>query len=265
MIEKIIECVHYSFAYNGKNILNDLNFSVYSGDFLTIIGPNGAGKTTLLKCIMRIHESNGGGHIKISDKIIHDYSQKKLATILSYVPQSTAVTAPFSVHEFVQMGRYPYSSPFVTATAEDREAVEKALLRTGTTHMKKRYLNTLSGGERQKVIIAAALAQGARVMLLDEPTTFLDPKHQVEIYNLLAELNHDEDITIISVTHDVTTALMIGERILALKEGSIIFDGQATELKQGPILQDLYDTPFHVDRLSEIGKDIILPKGFVEK
>ncbi|MBN2383405.1 ABC transporter ATP-binding protein [bacterium] len=262
MSAALIECLDFCFSYNGLTILDHLSFEVRSGDFLTVIGSNGAGKTTLLKCLLRI-ESGSSGQITIAGKALSDYSQKELATLLSYVPQSAEVMAPFSVYEFVMMGRYPYARPFVSVSRADREAVERALIQTGSEQLSDRLLRTLSGGERQKVIIAAALAQGARVMLLDEPTTFLDPKHQVEIYNLLVQLNRVEGITIISVTHDVTTALMIGQRILALKGGRILYDGPAAALHESEILTNLFETPFLFDHLAQMGTKVVLPKGFI--
>ena len=180
----------------GSNlILKDVSFTVGEGHYISVIGPNGAGKTSLIRCIIRLARARSG-RIAIFGKPLSDYSQRDLAKVLSYVPQADTGYYPFSVYEFVLMGRYPHLSPFSSVGPADRAKVDEALELAGASAFADRSIGTLSGGERQNVFIAAALAQGARILLLDEPTTFLDYGHQVDVLALLKRLNQDEGITI---------------------------------------------------------------------
>ena len=162
MAKTMIEVSRFSFSIGRKEILKDVSFAVQEGEYLSITGPNGAGKSTLLKRLVRIHHG-GDGAIRLAGKPLDDYSQKTLAQQISYVPQADGRVAPFTVHEFVMMGRYPYLSPFSPAGTDDEKAVRQALAMTETSSFAQRSLHTLSGGERQKVFIAAALAQETSV------------------------------------------------------------------------------------------------------
>ncbi|OGG03377.1 MAG: ABC transporter ATP-binding protein [Candidatus Glassbacteria bacterium RIFCSPLOWO2_12_FULL_58_11] len=243
MSEAVIEIEDFTYASGAKRILNQVSFRVGEADYLSIIGPNGAGKTTLLKCLNRILPG-GEGTIKIRGRRLESYSQRALARLVSYVPQLDGRALPFSVDEFVSMGRYPYLNPFSPLSAEDRRVVREILERTGTLDFAGRRLDTLSGGERQKVFIAAALAQGAEILLLDEPTSFLDYRHQVEIHRLLRELNREHGKTVLAVTHDINNAVLACNRVLALKEGRKVFEGEARELVRKETLEGIYETAF---------------------
>jgi iron complex transport system ATP-binding protein len=238
----VIAIRDFSFRVGEKPILRGVSFSVRSGEYLSIIGPNGAGKTTLLRCLDRIL-TGGSGRIEVFGRPLGDFTQKELARRLGYVPQADGRVFPFTVEQFVLMGRYPYLSPFSSIRREDREAVRDALQMTGTRQFQDRLLDTLSGGERQKVFIAAALAQGADVLLLDEPTTFLDYRHQAEIRELLARVNHS-GTTIVAVTHDVNRAVLDSDRIVALREGSVAFCGRPEDVMQPSVLGRIYGTEF---------------------
>jgi iron complex transport system ATP-binding protein len=255
----IIEIDSYSFGAGGKEILKDISLTVHEGEYLSIVGPNGAGKTTLLKCITRIHKG-GRGNITVAGRKLEDYSQRELAVKVSYVPQADGRHAPFSVREFVLMGRYPYLSPFSPPSSSDTAAVREALEVTGTLEFSERFLGTLSGGERQKVYIAAALAQEARVLLLDEPTTFLDPKHESDIYRLLARINRERGVTVVSVTHDINSAVLTSRSVLALKRGAVAFNGPAEEFMNEEILQSIYEKSFSLMEHPRYGRTIIAPE-----
>jgi iron complex transport system ATP-binding protein len=239
----VLEIAGYSFRIGPKEILHDVSFSVSRGEYLSIVGPNGAGKTTLLKCLDRIYRG-GTGQITVFGRSLKSYRQRDLARRLSYVPQADGRVFPFTVEQFVLMGRYPYLNPFSSIGYEDQRAVRQVMERTGIEEFAHRRLDTLSGGERQKVYIAAALAQGAEVLLLDEPTTFLDYRHQAEIRDLLAEVNRNSGVTVVAVTHDVNRAAMDSHRIVALSAGSVVFDGTPSEIMQPDVLQRIYGTPF---------------------
>ena len=239
----VIRIDGFSFSLGRKEILRDVTFDVQRGEYLSIVGPNGAGKTTLIKCLDRIYR-NGSGRIDVFDKPLADYHQKDLARLLSYVPQADGQVFPFTVEQFVLMGRYPYLNPFSSIGAEDRRAVREALEETRTDEFADRLLTTLSGGERQKVFIAAALAQEAEVLLLDEPTTFLDYHHQAEIRDLLARVNKTSGVTVVAVTHDVNRAALDSDRIVAIRDGSVVFCGRPNEIMKPAVLEAIYGTPF---------------------
>lgn len=239
-----IQLKNFYFQYQEVQALNNLSFSIEKGDFVSVIGPNGSGKTTLLKCLTKILPY-GMGDLLILGKPLLDYSQKSLAQKISYVPQNTFTQSVFSVFELVLMGRYPHLNSFSVLKKEDKELCFKALHQTGSFPFRNRFLNTLSGGERQKVFISSALAQGAKILLLDEPTLFLDPKSQFEIYNLLRELNQTEKLTILLVTHDINSAVQYGKKILALKEGHISYFGESKSFMTRENLETLFSTSFH--------------------
>lgn len=239
----ILEIAGFSFAIGPKQILHDLSFSVCQGEYLSIVGPNGAGKTTLLKCLDRIYRG-GTGRITVYGRPLESYRQRDLARRISYVPQADGRVFPFTVEQFVLMGRYPYLNPFSSVGRDDMEAVRQVMERTGIDEFAHRRLDTLSGGERQKVYIAAALAQGAEVLLLDEPTTFLDYRHQAEVRDLLSEVNRNSGVTVVAVTHDVNRAAMDSDRIVALSTGRLVFDGTPSEIMEPEVLQRIYDTSF---------------------
>jgi iron complex transport system ATP-binding protein len=227
----------------GHAILNDVSFSVGAGEWFSIIGPNGAGKTTLLKCLNRIHRAFTGS-VRVNGELQADLSQRELARRIAYVPQADARHFGFTAREFVLLARYPHLSPFTSIQQADRDATDEGLRAMGCEAFADRSMATLSGGERQKVILAAAIAQGASILLLDEPTTFLDYRHQVEIRAHLRALHTLRRITIIAVTHDVSHAVTESDRILALRDGRVVFCDTSTRLLDGETLEMVFDTAF---------------------
>ena len=259
MSNPVIQINNLSLYISNNKIIDNVSFDIYEKDYLSIIGPNGAGKTSLLKCLMRIY-SFSEGDIFFQGNPIKNFSQRNLAKQISYVPQSDGRTLPFTVEEFVMMGRYPHLSPFTSFSSEDKKAVRESLELTNAIQMSERLLFTLSGGERQTVFIAAALAQGADILLLDEPTTFLDPKHEQDIYHILRRINKELGITIVSVTHDINSAVLQGERIVILKNGSVQFEGEAIEIMDEKILAPAYDKDFTFLKHPLTGQTIIAPE-----
>jgi len=228
---------------SGKRILKEVSLEIEKGSFVSIIGPNGAGKTSLIKCISRIH-TDWGGTIEINGQNTHQLSQRELARQISYVPQAEGRNLPFTVFEFVLMGRYPHLSPFSSINAEDKAIVFQTLEKIGLTAFADRKMNTLSGGERQMVFIAAALTQGSGILLLDEPAAFLDYRHQAEVVHLLGRLHREENITIVSVSHDINSACAQSTRIVAIKDGNIAFTGTPQAITDEKTLESIYETPF---------------------
>jgi iron complex transport system ATP-binding protein len=255
-----IEVADLSYGVRGKQILKGVSFDVPQGQYLVVIGPNGAGKTTLLKCLMRIYKKSGQS-IRIFGKNLTEFAQKDLAKLVGYVPQADEMASGFSVYEFVAMGRYPYLNPFTGLDGRDRKKVDEALELTNTTALKERVMGTLSGGERQRVSIAAALAQEAKILLLDEPTSFLDPLHQVHVHELLGDLHQNLGLTIVTVTHNINAAAIWGEKVMALRNGRTVFSGDGDELMQNEVLESIYEKRFVFSKHPQTGKPVIVPDG----
>lgn len=241
-MNSIIQIKNLALELNGTPILREVSFNVQAGEYVSIIGPNGAGKTTLLRCLLGMYPYLGSARISGVECTVAD--SRVLARQVSYVPQTHDIEFPLTVYDFVMMGRYPYLSPLSPAQKHDEEAVERALDITGTVQFKTRTLRTLSGGERQKVYIAAALAQETRIMLLDEPATFLDWRHQSEVMTLLKKINRDCGATILAVNHDLNSTAHWSDRVMALKDGRIFASGTPQDLIQPEPLASLFETPF---------------------
>lgn len=253
-----IEVINYSYTASRREILKNITFSVEEGDYLSILGPNGAGKSTLLKSINRII-GGGKGTIQLFGKDIRQLSTRELARIVSYVPQTQRVSFPITLWQFVLLGRYAYLKPFGSVSFSDRAAVDRALEMTNLHHFKDRALNTLSGGEQQKAYIAAAIAQDAKIILLDEPTTFLDPRYKYEVLTLLEHLNMEGKKTILEVTHDINFALLFSKKTIALKEGELIFSGRPKSILNSRILKSLYETDFILVEHPTIDGTLVFP------
>ena len=219
-----------------------MSFQIRRGEYISIVGPNGAGKTTLLKAFDRMMIGEISGELDICAIPWQDWKQSDLAKLAAFVPQADSRVLPFTAEQFLLMCRYPYMSPFATVRPNDRKVVREAMVGTGTTAFAKRRLDTLSSGERQKVYIAAALAQGAHIWLLDEPTTFLDYHHQADILSLVALANKEFDVTVVAVTHDLNHAVLESDRIIALREGELVFYGTPDLVMKPDVLQRIYGT-----------------------
>ncbi len=245
MNSPIIQIDGLGIALSGSPILKGISLSVKPGEYVSVIGPNGAGKTTLIKCIAGIHR-HWSGSVRIAGKAAAEYKSKELARIQSYVPQAEGRSIPLKVEEFVAMGRYPHLSAFTTLTEDDHRAISKALEQAGLVPLRHRAMNTLSGGERQMAFIAAALAQGSDILLLDEPSTFLDYRHQTAVTALLKTSCREHGITVVAVHHDINTATACSDRIYAIKNGAIAFEGTSADIANAAVLNGIYDTSFTI-------------------
>ena len=254
----MLELIDFSFSFKDAPVLAGLGFSLKAGEYLSIIGPNGAGKSTLLKCILRLHETGRTtGTIKIKGRNLTEYGQKNLARIVSYVPQAGGWIPPFTIRELLRLSRYPYADSASGLKADDFRAIDRALSLTGLTAMAGRYLKTLSGGERQKAYLAAALAQETEVMLLDEPASFLDPSHVAELNALLTTLNQEQKLTMITVTHDLNQAVSRDGPVLVLRQGQQVYFGPAGGLA-GQVLSGAYQHDFLYLTHPRTGRPVIL-------
>lgn len=235
-------------GYDDKVIVHDLSIKIPDGQITTIIGANGCGKSTLLKAITRIipHQS---GTVILDGENIQKMNTKKLAQELAILPQSPESASGLLVEELVSYGRFPYQKGFGTLSTKDREMIDWALQATNTAEFRQRPVDSLSGGQRQRVWIAMALAQETDIIFLDEPTTYLDMAHQLEILELLQQLNEKEGRTIVMVLHDLNQAARFSDYIIALSEGHLIKAGTPTEVVSNEVLKEV----FHIDAV--IGED----------
>ena len=254
-----LEIKNLSLSIGGNDILKDASFDIPQGAFLSIVGPNGAGKTTLLRCVMGVIGS-WTGDVLVGGRPLDTYRRRNLARLVSYVPQSDEMVFPYTGRELVMMGRYPHLSPFTRTNRADIEVVERTLEITGTSSLADRDMRTLSGGERQKVLIAGALAQEAGIMLLDEPTTFLDPRHTDEILSILADLN-ESGVTVVMVTHDINHAAYYADSVTALVDGCVVFNGSSEDLMNKEVLTAVYGKEFTQVMHPVTGKMMVLPGG----
>ena len=231
---------------DGRQIVGPLDLGLKMGECLAIVGPNGAGKSTLLRLLGKLIEPTAGRLASERD----DYTQisrRELARRIAFVPQTRAPGAGFTVKQWVLLGRFPHASRWQIGVApDDSRAVTRALSMTGALDIQDRHLDDLSGGEQQVVHIAAALAQEAKVLLLDEPTTHLDPQHQRQITSLLTRLNRDSECSMIVATHDLNFAAQLGDRILALRDGREMICDIPEKVISSDVLRRLFETSFTV-------------------
>lgn len=245
-----------NFAYNEKHILKNINISFERNKFYSILGPNGSGKTTLLKNILKALPTTDKT-IYIDAFDINNYKNKDLAKKMSSVPQNTNLEFDFTSFDVVLMGRSPHLKRFERETNKDYEIVREVMEITNTWHLKDKYINQLSGGERQKVIIARALAQESSIILLDEPISNLDIQNQIEIMDTLKFLNRD--VTIISVLHDLNLAAQYSDYILLLKNGEIFSKGTPEKVLSVNNLKYVYDVNTYIIKNPVTGKPHIIP------
>ena len=228
---------------NDRILLTGISFELCQGDYLVVVGGNGAGKSTLLKTLVGI-VAPSKGDVFVKGTSLNNYSQRSLAKLVSYVPQTSGRSLPFSVEDFVKMSRYAHHSALSEWTPEDQGAIEDAFRITNTAAFRQRQMSTLSGGESQRVMIAAALSQQTPVILMDEPTSYLDPHHQLEVHHLIARLNQQLGITIIEVSHDINHAGQQGRQVLALSEGKAQWLGKGEDFLEPERLKTLYQQDF---------------------
>ncbi len=247
-----------SVHFGDSAILEEITMEVQRGDFLTVIGPNGAGKSTLLRCLDGIIEPSAG-RVLLDGRPLSELNRRELARAVSYVPQPDANSLEYTVRSFVEMGRYPHLSAWAALTHHDISVVAETMELTEVSAFADRTLASLSGGERQRASIAAALAQGGSILLLDEPTSFLDYRHQVQILDLLDRLHRERGLTIVAVTHDLNSTVAFSDRVLALKDGRVARSGTPSELLEDSVLAEIFDTRFKLIAGGYGGLPLVLP------
>ncbi|MBU5425965.1 ABC transporter ATP-binding protein [Tissierella pigra] len=231
--------------YGEKLVLKDINFRVSNGEIVTIIGPNGSGKTTLIKSLSRYIKAYSG-EIYLDGKDISQIPTKKIAREVAVLPQVKNVSADVTIENLVSYGRYPHLSFGKRINKNDKDIINWAIEKTGLVKLKDRYIATLSGGERQRAWIAMALAQKPKILLLDEPTTYLDISYQLEVLELIKELNESLGITVIMVLHDLNQAARYSNNIYVLRNGEICEYGKPSDILQAKLLKDVFRIDAHI-------------------
>ena len=226
-------------GYGTRPVLKGVSFRVGAGEFVGVIGPNGSGKSTLVRGISRILPVLSG-RVFLEGSDAAGMTRREIARRLAVVPQTQPLFYDFTVDEVVRMGRTPHLGRFQLAGATDREACRRAMEATEVYHLRGRSLAALSGGERQRALIARALAQQPRLLLLDEPDAHLDINHKVEVFDLLAELNRSEGLTVVCISHDLNLAALYARRIILLTEGQVAADDTPEAILTEPILRRTY-------------------------
>lgn len=258
MKEKILTIKNLSFAYDGSNVLDNINFDVASGCFLSILGPNGSGKSTLINLISKVLK-NYKGEIIVKDRSIENLNSKEMAKLVAVVPQYSNAGFNFLVGELVLMGRFPYVSRFGREKKQDFDIVEDVMEKTKTLPLYKKRFNELSGGEKQRVVIAQALVQDTPIILLDEPTSHLDINFQIEIMDLFYKLNTDEGKTIIGVFHDINLAANYSKKAILLKNGMVFGYGEINDTITKENIKKVFNSDIYVGKNPFTGKLYISP------
>ncbi len=253
----MIRVKNLSFSYGEKTVLSGVQFRVNPGEIVAIIGPNGAGKSTLLKLLDGILPPRQG-EILIAGESLFNKSRKSLARQIGFVPQNFSTAFDYTVREIVSMGRFPFSSLFSEPDRDGSRAVREAMEATDIWLFRNRSLDTLSGGEKQRVVLASALAQEPQILLLDEPTAALDIRHQAHFLEILSGLCCSRRLTILLVTHDVNLASQFCDRIIVLKDGQICGDGPPEKIVRQDLMEDIYKTPVQILRHPGDGKPVLL-------
>lgn len=249
----------------GREIISGVNLSIERGKFYTVIGPNGSGKTTLLRTIAASLEPQSG-KVLIEDVAIQDFKVKELARKLAYVSQNTNIDFDFNVMDYVLMGRHPYLGLFRSEGKNDLSYARRAMEITNTWHLREKNINEISGGERQRVIVARALTQDAPIILLDEPISQLDIHHQIELMDTLQSMVEICGATIVTVLHDLNMASQYSDYIVLLNNGTVVRYGKPEDVLCKEVISGVYNLRVQVVQNPETGRPLIIPaKGGNQK
>jgi iron complex transport system ATP-binding protein len=247
-------------AYDKAIIIEALGLTIPAGKITALVGPNGCGKSTLLRGLARLLKPRGGA-VLLNGQDIHRLPTRELAKQLGILPQGPVAPEGLTVRELVAQGRYPHQSWFQQWAADDEAAVIKALEITGIAALADRPVDALSGGQRQRAWIAMTLAQETNIILLDEPTTFLDLAHQIEVLHLLERLNREEGRTIVMVVHDLNHATRHAQHIVALRNGCIVASGDPRNVVTPTLLREVFGVDADVVPDPRTGLPLCLPYG----
>lgn len=253
-----LEAERLRLGYDQKVVFENIDLRIERGSVTTLIGANGCGKSTLLKAFGRLL-SPLSGEVRLGGEPLHRLSAKRVARRLAVLPQKPLTPAATSVRDLVLRGRHPHQSLLRPWTPADAAAVEAALVATGLTEVADRDVNTLSGGQLQRAWVALVLAQDAPTILLDEPTTFLDLSHQLDVLRLVRRINQEQGTTIVMVLHDLSLAARFSDRLVVLHEGRVLADGTPWQVLTPQVLATAFDLTAQVIADPATGSPLVIP------
>lgn len=246
-------------GYGRRTVLRDVSLSIQAGEIVSLLGPNGSGKSTLLKALIGLLPSQRGD-IALWGSELRSLSSRHIARRLAFVAQGAQAPVGFTVEELVAQGRFPHRDAFFLMRPDrHRQAVERALARTGLAPLRHRPVTQLSGGERQRVWLAMAIAQEPQVLLLDEPMTYLDITHQLDILELVGQLNRDRGVTVFMALHDLNLAARFSQRVIVLSEGSIAAHGPPQQVLTPELCAEVFGVSMRFARVPGISAPILYP------
>jgi len=247
-------------SYGKKVIAEGLNVAIPDGHFTAIIGPNGCGKSTLLRTLSRLMTPQQG-QVFLDGEQIQRFASKEVARRIGLLAQNATTPGDITVQELVARGRYPHQPLFTRWRKEDDDAVNHAMQATGMVELANQSVDTLSGGQRQRAWIAMVLAQETAIMLLDEPTTWLDISHQIDLLELLSELNRERGYTLAAVLHDLNQACRYATHLIALRDGQIIAEGAPNEIVTAELIERIYGLRSLIIEDPVAGTPLVVPLG----
>ena len=243
-----------SFNYNDSPVLDGVTLNVIKGEVIGILGPNGCGKTTLLRNLNKNLLPHQGS-VLLDDADMKDISKKEIARSIAVVPQSNEIRFAFTARDIVAMGRMPFMGAFTGESTEDIEIIESAMRRTGITDFKERFINTMSGGERQRVIIARALAQTPSILLMDEPTLHLDISTQFDVLDLVYKLSKEDELTVVIVSHDLPMVVRYCDRLVMLKDHKVFAMGTPEEVLTSENMKAVFNVDAVLEKDESTGRN----------
>lgn len=241
-----------------KYILNNISGRFKEGGFYGILGPNGSGKTSLVRHILKFIDVKHG-LICLDNKDIKDYSRKELACSISFVPQNVNIDVSFTVYDIVAMGRNPYMKRFQDLSQKDRDLINYAMEVTNCAYLKDKAFSYLSGGEAQRVLVARAIAQDTKYLILDEPISHLDIRYQVELMETLKKLNEEDNKTIIAILHDLNLSSVYCKEIFLMKDGKVYTEGSVKDVLTEENLKAVYDINFEIHKMKSKNSMLFIP------
>jgi len=257
---RTLEAESLALGYRDRAVIDGLDLAIPPGRITAIVGANACGKSTLLRAMSRLLAPREG-RVLLDGRQVHRMPAKELARVLGLLPQSPIAPEGITVADLVGRGRHPHQRAFARWSRQDDEAVAAALTATGTLDLAERAVDELSGGQRQRVWIAMALAQQTDVLLLDEPTTFLDVSHQVEVLDLLTDLNRDRGTTIVMVLHDLNLAARYADHLVAIAGGRVHAAGDPSEVLSADLVRGVFGIDSRIITDPATGRPLMLPLG----